>query len=402
MDTGENQLIACHECDALFRRVDIPPHARATCSRCGAKLYRHIPETLTRSLALYITALILLVMANLLPFLSMKASGLVQENMLLSGAIALYRFDMPELGLLVFLTSVGFPFLSILGMVYLLIPLQFKRLPPGAGHIYRLVNALDPWSLVGVFMLGTLIAFVKLQDLASVIPGPGLAVFAVMLLVHSAAHASFEPYAFWECFRQDNVQDVSQRPVICHVCSLVQHDGTVNCLRCNLPLHYRKQNSIDRTGALVVAAALMLIPANLYPIMTVTKLGSGHPDTIISGVISLIAGGMWGLALVVFFASIVVPVLKLLTLGYLLYSVQSRSNWRPRDRTLLYRLTEVVGAWSMVDIFLVGLLSGLVSLGFFATVVPDIGAMYFAAAVVLTMMAAHSFDPRLIWDHADE
>lgn len=402
MIAGENQLVACHECDELHRFVDIPPHARASCSRCGAELYRHIPESLTRSLALYLTALMLLVMANSLPFLSMKAAGIVEENMLLTGAIALADFGMPELGILVFLTSVGFPLLSIGGMLYVLIPLQYQVLPPGAARVYRLATALDPWSLVGVFMLGTLIAFVKLQDLASVIPGPGLAVFAVTLAVYSAARTSFDPNAFWECFRVTHQADPSKQVMVCHVCSLAQTHGDHECVRCHHALHHRIQNSVDRTWALVVSATLMLIPANLYPIMTVAKLGKGHPDTIMSGVISLIKGGMWGLAMIVFFASIVVPVMKLCVLSFLLYSVQKKSRWRPRDRTVLYRLTEVVGAWSMVDIFLVGLLSGLVSLGFFATVTPDIGATFFAGTVVLTMLAAHSFDPRLIWDHADE
>ena len=108
---------------------------------------------------------------------------------------------------------------------------------------------------------------------------------------------------------------------------------------------------------------------------------------------------MWGLALIVFVASIVVPVLKLIVLSFLLLSVQKKSLWRPRDRTLLYRVTEVVGAWSMVDIFLVGLLSALVSLDALSTIRPGIGASFFGAVVVVTMFAAHKFDPRLIWDN---
>ena len=108
--------------------------------------------------------------------------------------------------------------------------------------------------------------------------------------------------------------------------------------------------------------------------------------------------GLWGLAFIVLLASIVVPVAKLLTLSFLLTSVRRGSQWRPRDRTLLYRVTEVVGAWSMVDVFLVGMLAGLVSLGFLATIEPGIGATFFGGAVILTMLAAHSFDPRLIWD----
>jgi paraquat-inducible protein A len=134
--------------------------------------------------------------------------------------------------------------------------------------------------------------------------------------------------------------------------------------------------------------------------MTVTTLGRGAPDTIISGVIKLMDSGLWGLAIIVLVASIVVPFLKIAVLCYLLISVHKQSTWRPGDRTRLFRITEVVGAWSMVDVFLVGLLAGLVKLGLVATIEPGIGATFFAGAVILTMLAAHNFDPRIIWDRA--
>jgi paraquat-inducible protein A len=136
-------------------------------------------------------------------------------------------------------------------------------------------------------------------------------------------------------------------------------------------------------------------------VMTVIQLGQGEPNTILSGVLHLIASGMWPLALLVFFASFVVPLSKIAALVLLLVTAQGGSRWRRRDRTLLYRVTEVVGAWSMVDIFLVAILVALVNLGALATVRPGIGAVFFGGAVVLTMLAAHSFDPRLIWDRAE-
>jgi paraquat-inducible protein A len=136
--------------------------------------------------------------------------------------------------------------------------------------------------------------------------------------------------------------------------------------------------------------------------MTVIRFGQGEPNTIMSGVLHLIEGGMWGLAMIVFIASIVVPVMKLIILSFLLITVQNKSVWRPRDRTMLYRVTEIVGAWSMVDIFLVGLLSALVSLDALSTIRPGIGAVFFAGVVVITMFAAQTFDPRLIWDNVND
>ena len=132
--------------------------------------------------------------------------------------------------------------------------------------------------------------------------------------------------------------------------------------------------------------------------MTVTMSGRGEPDTILSGVKELLLGGMWPLALLVFFASITVPVLKLLVLTYLLLSVQFKSRWRPRERTILYRLTESIGRWSMIDIFVIAILVALVKLGSLATIDAGPGAVAFGGVVVTTMFAAMSFDPRLIWD----
>lgn len=191
---------------------------------------------------------------------------------------------------------------------------------------------------------------------------------------------------------------------LCEVCHQLNRapssttTGQPRCTRCRAKLHRRKPNSITRTWALVLAAFILYIPANVLPIMTVVSLGVGEPDTILSGVMTLIAVGMWPLALLVFFASIVVPMLKLFILMYLLLSVQRKSRWRPRDRTVLYRLTEAVGRWSMLDIFVISILVALVKFGSVATIETGPGATAFAAVVVITMVAAMSFDPRLIWD----
>ncbi|HYQ91116.1 MAG TPA: paraquat-inducible protein A [Candidatus Competibacteraceae bacterium] len=166
-------------------------------------------------------------------------------------------------------------------------------------------------------------------------------------------------------------------------------------------MYRRKPDSVARTWALTLTAAILYIPANVFPVMTVVSMGRKEPDTILSGVEALIAADMWPIALLVFFASITVPMLKLISLTYLLLSVQRKSRWRPRDRTVLYRITEAVGRWSMIDIFMISILVALVRLGNIATFEASPGAIAFAAVVVITMFAAMSFDPRLIWDVVD-
>jgi paraquat-inducible protein A len=192
--------------------------------------------------------------------------------------------------------------------------------------------------------------------------------------------------------------------VSCTVCHLLLRrrpaaSGPVgNCPRCGAALHTRKPNSVARTWALVIAAFIFYIPANVLPITKVTSLGATQSDTIMSGVIYFVQTGMWPIALVIFIASIFVPVLKLLILLCLVVSVQRRSGWRPKDRTRLYRITEAIGRWSMTDIFVVTILVALVHLGALANIEAQAGAVFFAAVVVITMLAAMSFDPRLIWD----
>lgn len=397
-------LVGCHECDALSWKEFIPPGARAHCARCGNTLYQHIPDSINRATALYLASLMLWVMANVMPFLSLKVGGRIEETLLITGGVALWNFGMPELGTVVFLTSVAFPLIGIVGTLYLLVSAQFRIVPPLRTPVFRLITAIEPWTLVGIFFLGTLISIVKLQDMATVIPGMGFYSFGLLLIFFTAARANLDKDEFWFDHPQATQAELDRldRVLHCHACGMLQADNVSHhCVRCDTHIHHRIENSINKTWSLLFAAAIMLIPANIYPVMTISKLGSGEPSTIISGVILLMDNGLYGLAIIVLFASIVVPVAKLGTLSFLLYSVQKGIQWRPRDRTFLYRVTEVIGAWSMVDVFLVALLSGLVSLGFLATIEPGVGASFFGGAVILTMFAAHSFDSRLLWDGLD-
>jgi paraquat-inducible protein A len=192
--------------------------------------------------------------------------------------------------------------------------------------------------------------------------------------------------------------------ISCHSCHLLckaprpLEQGLTLCPRCGARLHARKPNSIARTWALIIAAFVFYIPANVLPVTRVISFGKAQTDTIMSGVIYFVKSGSWPIALVIFVASIFVPLLKLVILTFLLISVQIRSKWRPKDRTRLYRITEAVGRWSMVDIYAITILVALVKLGALATIEAGPGAIFFAGVVIITIFAAMSFDPRLIWD----
>lgn len=190
----------------------------------------------------------------------------------------------------------------------------------------------------------------------------------------------------------------------CHACRLLvklpdtKQNLRASCPRCGEAVGLRKENSLSRTWALVIAAMILYVPANFLPISIVSTLGSTQADTIMTGVIYFIRAGDWPIALVIFAASVFVPILKLLVLCFLLLSIQFKSRWRPLERTRLYRMIEGIGRWSMVDIYVITIMAALVHVGAIANFSVGPAAIYFAAVVTLTMIASMTFDPRLIWD----
>jgi len=186
----------------------------------------------------------------------------------------------------------------------------------------------------------------------------------------------------------------------CHCCGLLARctGGECRCPRCGSPLHLRLPNSLARTWACLLTAVILYVPANTLPVMITHYLGKDLSATILSGVVLFIEHGDWPLALIIFVASVLVPLFKMLSLGYLLVSVHRHSTIHLRERTVLYRATELIGRWSMVDVFVVAVLAALVQMGNLASIFPGAGATAFAGVVVLTMSAAQTFDPRLIWD----
>lgn len=170
------------------------------------------------------------------------------------------------------------------------------------------------------------------------------------------------------------------------------------CSRCFSVIQARKPKSLSRTWAWVITGFILLFPANLLPVMTVVYLGSGSPDTIMSGVMHLVEEGMYPIALLVFVASVFVPIVKLLGLITLLVVVQCQLPLSAKQCTVLYRMIEFIGRWSMLDLFMISILVTLVDLGAVASITAGAGATAFASVVVATMLAAHTFDPRLIWD----
>lgn len=186
----------------------------------------------------------------------------------------------------------------------------------------------------------------------------------------------------------------------CHICGKLSNLSLAHCPRCGSRLHLRKPNSIQYTLALLLTACILYIPANALPIMFTIQLGSESHHTILGGVIEFWDGGDYPIALVIFTASIFIPMAKIFTLFWLCWSVSKKIVTKRKQRTKLYRITEFIGRWSMIDVFVVAILVALVQLGGLLAIQPGGAALAFAGVVIVTMIAAHSFDPRLIWDAA--
>lgn len=188
----------------------------------------------------------------------------------------------------------------------------------------------------------------------------------------------------------------------CHSCGKVSEVALGRCPRCGSHLHLRKPASVQRTLALMAAAALLCIPAHLLPVMTVVEIGVVTPNTIVGGMLSFWESGAYPIALVIFTASILIPLLKIFALSWLCAAATGWVHPSPAGLGRLYWFTELLGRWSMIDIFVVGILVSVVQLGNYMTITPGPGALAFACVVVLTMLAAMSFEPRLLWDRLDE
>jgi paraquat-inducible protein A len=189
----------------------------------------------------------------------------------------------------------------------------------------------------------------------------------------------------------------------CHATVRAIESSHALCPRCGARVHERRPHSLATTAALVLSAAALYIPANLLPVMHTHTFFSEDDDTIMSGVLSLIQEGSWPLALLVFVASIVVPLLKLVAMGWLLTSVARHSLGSALQKSRLFRLVEFIGRWSMLDVYAIALLVSLVQIRSLATIQVGLGALCFGTVVVLTMLAAQSFDERLLWDsHSDD
>ena len=403
------QLCECPGCGLLQM---VPPLARAMtayCERCSTVLHRTTTHPIESSIALTLAALVMLVVMCTTGLMSVQTAGIAHNAYLLSGPAELVQRNMAALALVVVFVTMLAPFGKLLGTLYVLIRLHETAPPRHLRRVFAFAEQLRPWSMIEVFVFGVFVAYVKLGDLVTITLDAGVYALIALTIVLVWADSALDREAVWirlggtaldgaRAAEMGGTSGVAG----CEVCRFVSSPfpGHSRCPRCDSPLHYRKADSISRTWALVLAAAVLYIPANYYPVLTVMQLGAGAPSTILGGVEELISSRMYPLAALVFFASIAVPMLKLVGLSVMLVTTQTGLSGWLRDRTRLYHVVRWIGRWSMIDIFMESLLGALVKFGNVITIEPGIGAVAFCGVVILTMFAAETFDPRLMWDAA--
>ena len=342
---------------------------------------------------------------------------------ILTGPVALWNAEggLALVGSLVLFATVLMPGVVVGLNLVVLAGARSRRSPRFLPHVLRWQQSLRPWSMIEVYMLGVFVAYTKLVDLAHVDLDASIFALAAIMVLMIGADSAFDAAAVWRKIddeRQSGPDPIpraspdealadTSRLLACHGCGLVLRADTpaldeCRCPRCGALVHRRKPDSLQRTVAFLLASAILYVPANVLPVLTLTRFGQGQPSTIIAGVEELYQSNMLPLALLVFFASICVPCLKVVGLATMVCMTRFHLSAGLLDRTRLFRIILFIGRWSMIDVFMISILVAIVHFGFLANVDANPGIVAFASVVVLTIFAAESFDPRLMWDAAAE
>lgn len=398
-----NKYIACHECDLLVRFAHLPEGCKASCPRCGYTLSANHLNAQDRVIAFSLTALVFLALSFMFPFLTFSAQGQDRTTMLLQSITVLVTENFTSLAVLIFITIIVVPALYLLSAIYVYVSLKSSRFFPGTRALMRLIGLLQHWNMADIFLIGILVSFIKIISLADVSLGLSFWSYVFFIVSMTATALHIDRHQAWQWIKEkENIPvlpaSINGRHQGCHVCTEIADVQKKICDICSTYLHVRKKDSLQRTWALLITGVLLYFPANMLPIMHTNFFGEETTNTILGGVLVLWEHGSYPIALIIFIASVMVPIGKIIALSWLCYSVHTQSKKSHQQKTQLFRLTELVGRWSMIDVFVVVILVVLIKLGNIMSIYPGWGVVAFAGMVIVTVLAALSFDPRLIWD----
>jgi len=409
-------VTVCPDCSLILQTIVPLPHQVAVCPRCAQQLYRHRRNTVQKALVLSLTGLFLYMPANVLPLLSFSVLGFNTHSSIVQACLSLFQHQQYVLGITVVLTTLVFPLLVLAGLLLISLGLSRQWQAPWMPRFFRFYHHLSEWAMIDVFLVGVLITMIKMSHMAALSLNAGFFCFVGLVVTTLAAQAVTDHQHFWALMDQPATREAApvaaaktaapDTLVLCHSCHKLLPAGAAGpsghnrCPRCGHSLQPRKKNSIARTWALLLTACLLTLPANLLPIMEVDSFGVPDRSTIMDGILYFFREGSYGIGLVIFIASILVPLFKIIGLGIILLSIHFRWHSWLRHKAIMFRYIEFVGRWSMLDVFVITLLCALAQFGFLSSINAAPAAFYFTGVVLSTMFAALSFDPRLLWDAA--
>jgi len=391
-----NNVRLCQGCELPVDIVDLPHSKNAHCPRCGTQLYRGGSPSLSGNLAVAITCILLFIPSHFFYFISIRLFGVMIPSTLPSGIITLMEEGFVLLSLLILFCSSLAPLMVCVSVITAHISLH-QRWFRGLRASLWLIQHLKHWVMLDVFLVSIAISCFKLQDYSDIFVGPGLIGLVLLQIFTVLLVSRISVRRYWEAWKPEYLYSFEHKNVHCHECHLSQPEGD-HCQRCYHKLYHRKPNSIQKTWAYLIAATIAMFPANLLPISILLTNGKRLEDTIFSGVAGLVKNGMYGIAVIIFVASIIVPVVKILGLIYIMICIQFKRSVFKKQRMMVYFIIKWIGKWSVMDLFVISIMITLVDRGQILDFTPGYGAVAFGVVVVLTMLAAESIDPRLIWD----
>jgi len=402
----ENTCVVCHYCDLPIKLTVLKVGNKASCPRCDYILTAKHPNAINRVIAFSFTALLFLFLAHCFPFISIYTQGMEQTITLPQSMLVLVSQHFIALAVLIFITVILIPSIYLICTLYICISIKSVNLLPKTTQIMKLIVHLQEWNMAEIFLIGILVSFIKIASLADINLGLSFWAYVIFILNMTLVMVNLDKYQFWKKIKLKQNKPVTslalkQMVKHCQTCFSAIESTENNCKYCGARLHKRINNSVQKTWALIFTALLLYLPANMLPIMKMTYLGVESTNTIFGGVIVLWQHGSYPIALIIFIASVLVPVSKIIILSWLCYNVQSGDNYFCKQKTILYRRTKLIGRWSMIDVFVVVILVGLIRMGDVMSIYPGLGAVAFGGLVIVTILAAMSFDPRLIWDNGN-
>lgn len=396
-------------CDMLVALPALEHGHKAACPRCGTTLTTKWDAPRQRPTAYAIAALFMLFLSNLFPFIYMKVGGITSEVHLLEIPGVMFSEDYASLGTFFMLFVQIVPAFCLVVILLLVnrvqMPMALKI------RLARILFQLKSWGMAEIFLAGILVSFVKLMAYGDVGVGSSFIPWCLYCVLQLRAFQCVDRRWAWDDIApapalpqtlKVGVPGIHQNLRLCSCCTAILPADQEICPRCETKGHVRRKNSLQWTMALLVTSIMLYLPANILPIMITNLLGDEMPSTIMAGVILLWGEGSYPVALVIFIASIMVPTLKMIAIAWLCWDAKGHGKRDSERMHLIYEVVEFVGRWSMIDVFVIAVLSALVRIGGLMSIYPAIGALMFALVVIMTMFAAMTFDPRLSWDREPE